>query len=58
MWCPLNNNIIPLIDMSKDKWILPASEDLADYTFEFGHLPNDWFKETVKKDIKGKYNNW
>lgn len=38
--------------MSKDKWILPASEDLADYTFEFGHLPNDWFKETVKRILR------
>ncbi|WP_404359576.1 tyrosine-type recombinase/integrase [Cytobacillus firmus] len=46
------DNLLPLIDIRKDKWILPSSSDLTDYTFEFGYLPNEWFKETIKKITK------
>lgn len=46
------SNIIPLIDMSKDEWIFPANDDLADYTFKFSYLPNEWFKKTVKHITK------
>lgn len=42
------NNIEPLIDISKDEWILPSNDDLADFTFKFTFLPNEWFKKTFK----------
>ncbi|MDD1504567.1 tyrosine-type recombinase/integrase [Lysinibacillus sp. CNPSo 3705] len=42
------NNITPLLDMSKNIWILPANDDLADYIFNFEFLPNEWFKKTIK----------
>jgi Site-specific recombinase XerD len=46
------NNILPLIDMNKDTWVFPASDDLSPYTFRFDFLPNEWFKETIKKITK------
>lgn len=45
-------NTLPLIDMKKDKWVLPSSDHLAPYTFNFGFLPNEWFNETIKKITK------
>lgn len=42
------SKIIPLIDVSKDVWILPSKDDLDDYTFKFTFLPNNWFKKTIK----------
>lgn len=46
------NNILPRIDIKKDKWVIPSNNDLSDFTFEFGHLPNEWFKETIKRITK------
>ncbi|WP_077215213.1 tyrosine-type recombinase/integrase [Bacillus dakarensis] len=46
------DNVLPLIDMKKDTWILPSSDDLHDYSFVFEYLPNEWFKETIKKIAK------
>lgn len=43
------SNVLPFIDLKEDKWVLPSSDDLSDFTFEFDHLPNEWFKETIKK---------
>jgi len=46
------NNVLHLIDIKKDKWVLPSSDHLAPYTFNFGFLPNEWFKETIKNITK------
>lgn len=46
------NNVLPLLDMESDKWRLPSSADLADFTFSFDFLPNEWFKQTVKNITK------
>lgn len=51
VWCPMDN-VLPLIDIKKDKWILPSSDDLSDFIFEFGYLPSEWCKETIKKITK------
>jgi site-specific recombinase XerD len=48
----LTTNVLPLVDMKSDTWVLPAGDNLAPYTFNFGFLPNEWFKETVKKITK------
>lgn len=45
-------NVLPMIDMKQDIWVLPSSDDLSDFTFRFDLLPNEWFKETVKKITK------
>lgn len=45
-------NVLPLIDMKNDTWVFPASDDLSPFTFRFDFLPNEWFKETIKKITK------
>lgn len=42
------NNIIPLVDLSKDEWRFVANDSLSDYIFHFSYLPNEWFKKTIK----------
>jgi len=46
------SNVLPFINMESDKWVIPSSEDLADYTFYFDFIPKGWLRSNVKRYTK------
>lgn len=43
------------LDLQRDTWVIPSPDHLADYTFYFDFLPNQWIKNEVKNYVIDTY---